>query len=336
LREWRTSLSRTRARAAEASANIHLPGLEVLQNPRAGFFARIALLAALVLFVLYPFVAWLYSGIDDDPKFSASAASWRPGMSHSVAAVAALVDLEVNRHEWTPNDPWFWPTALLDDKPNYQMGMVAALANFSNVLSDRLGRAGANAPGDADLQDARDALHYPPDIWLWKPQISLWAGSTESRYRGAIESLSAYNERLATGQAVFTASADNLRQVLEHIAADFDSSAAQIESHVRHSGFAVSVSADDIFYSTKGKAYAYYIVLKEIQPDFEIVIRDRNLGKRWSEMLTSLRALVTMRPSIVFDGSADGSFLPCHLCGEGFFLLRTREQLRDMAAGLQS
>lgn len=335
LRGWRTSLSQTRARAVEAGASIQLPGLEVLNHPRAGFAARIALIAALVLFVVYPFVAWLYSGIDDDPLFSAPASMWRPGMSHSVAAVSALIDLEVNQHEWTPNDPWFWPSALLDDKPNYQMGMMAALARYSNDLSDRLGRANANAPADGDLQAARDALRYPPDIWLWKPQISLWAGSTESRYRGALESLSAYNDHLASGQATFTASADNLRSVVAHMADDLDLSAAQIENHMRgHSGFALG-AADDIFYATKGKAYAYYILLKEMQPDFETVIRERDLAKRWSDMLTSLRAAISMRPTIVRDGAADSSFAPCHLCAQGFYLLRTREKLRDIEGALQ-
>lgn len=334
LRGWRTSLSQTRARASEAGAGVQLPGLDVLSHPEAGFWARIALFVALVLFVIYPFIAWLYSGIDDNPRFAASSQQWRPGMSHSVSAVAALVDREINHHSWTPNDPWFWPTALLDNKPNYQAAVVAALARFTTDLSERLGRANANAPVDPDLREASEALHYPADIWLWKPSISFWAGSSESRYQGGIDSLNAYNAHLAAGQATFTASADNLRQAVSRIADDLDISGVQIERHVRnHSSLALD--ADDIFYTTKGKAYAYYIVLKEMQPDFEAVIRQRGLAKRWSDMLTSLRAVITLRPVIVRDGAPDSSFSPCHLCGEGFYLLRTREQLRSIAVALQ-
>lgn len=334
LRGWRTSFSQTRARATEAGANVQLPGLDVLNHPEAGFWARIALFGVLVLFVIYPFIAWLYSGIDDSPRFTASSQQWRPGMSHSVSAVVALVDREINQHSWTPNDPWFWPTALLDNKPNYQSAMVAALARFSTDLSERLGRANANAPVDADLQEAREALHYPPDIWLWKPSISFWAGSSESRYQGAIDSLNAYNAHLGAGQATFTANAENLRQVVSRIADDLDISGVQIEQHVRHHSN-LALDADDIFYTTKGKSYAYYILLKDMQPDFQSVIRQRGLAKRWSDMLTSLRAVIALRPTIVRDGAPDSSFSPCHLCGEGFYLLRTRAQLRDIAVVLQ-
>ena len=46
-----------------------------------------------------------------------------------------------------------------------------------------------------------------------------------------------------------------------------------IDQHLRgHAGFPISFSADDIFYQTKGRLYAYYLLLKGLGQDFEKVL----------------------------------------------------------------
>ena len=304
---------------------------------RWGLIARLSLIVALILLVVFPVSAWLYSHIDDDPAFAAPAGTVRTGQSHAVANAIALIDLEVNQRDWASNDPWFWPTALLDNMPNYQKGIMAAMGRFAFELTDQVGRARGSSEADPDLQTAAGLLQYPPDVWVWSPSVSIWPTATsESQYRKAIKALRKYNERLAAGQAVFDTRADNLKFTLDRMAADIGSSSSVIDQHIRKtSGFPFQNDTDDIFYTTKGQMYGYYIVLKGLQTDFAGVIKQRDLSVPWSNMMLSFRAAIALRPNVVLNGSPDSDFIPCNLCGEGFYLLRARTQLREITNILQ-
>lgn len=307
------------------------------RDHRWGLWARVALIVALVLLVVYPLDAWFTSHIDDDPDFGPPPAQLHQAGSRAVASATALIDLEVNQRGWTANAPWFTPTALLDNMPNYQSGMVEALGRFAFELTDQIGRARGSSEADKDLQIAAGLLQYPPDVWVWSPSVSIWPTATsQSQYRKAIKALEAYNARLASGQATFDARADNLQYTLARMAADLGSSSAVIEQHIRQtSGFPLETHTDDVFYTVKGQMYAYYIVLKGLEVDFAPIIKQRNLQQPWANMMESFRSAVALRPLVVLDGAPDSDFFPCTLCGEGFYLLRARTQLREITNILQ-
>ena len=56
--------------------------------------------------------------------------------------------------------------------------------------------------------------------------------TSEAQYKKARGSLLNYNDRLATGNAVFEACSDNLRATLERIALDLGSSSALLNSEI--------------------------------------------------------------------------------------------------------
>ena len=58
---------------------------------------------------------------------------------------ADLVTREVDVHTWTPMMPFFMPAGILDNMPNFQRGIMAALGRFSTELMDQLGRTAARA-----------------------------------------------------------------------------------------------------------------------------------------------------------------------------------------------
>ena len=93
--------------------------------------------------------------------------------------------------------------------------------------------------------------------------------------------------------------------------------------------------SDDVFYSVKGQAYAYYLILRELGIDYEAVLKERQLDDTWKQMLASLRHAATLRPWVVINGVPDGFVLPNHLAAEGFYLLRARTQLREATSILQ-
>jgi hypothetical protein len=86
-----------------------------------------------------------------------------------------------------------------------------------------------------------------------------------------------------------------------------------------------------LFYATKGRLYAYYLLMRALQVDFANVIRERQLGNAWSQTVESFREAVALQPWVVVNGAPDAQFMPSHLASQGFFLLRARTQLREIS-----
>uniref|UniRef100_UPI00135B3CC3 DUF2333 family protein n=1 Tax=Geminicoccus flavidas TaxID=2506407 RepID=UPI00135B3CC3 len=269
--------------------------------------------------------------IDDDPEF-ATTTSAPEGGSRAVAAMADLVSREIDQNEWTPNEPFFKPGVLLDNMPNYQTGIVAAVQRFGVSVRDRLARVRGSSQADADLTRAMGLLAYPGNVWVWNPANS-WAptATTESQYRQAVAALRAYNGRLASGEATLELRADNLLESLDAIAADLGSTSGAIYQAIDLSGNRwLDFAADDLFYTAKGQLYAYYILLRELGLDYADVIGERGAASSWSEMLDSFRLAATLQPWVVVNGGLESQFKPNHLASQGFLLLRARTQLREV------
>ncbi|MDF1585369.1 DUF2333 family protein [Marinimicrococcus flavescens] len=272
---------------------------------------------------------WLHE-IDDDPGFAQDVEVPENG-SRAVAVAAALIDREVNVHRWVANDPWFQPAAILDNMPNFQAGIVAALSRFAIELTDQIARARGTSQVDPDADSAAGRLKYPGDVWIFEWSSTPVQPSSESQYRKAIEDLRRYNERLAAGNANFERRSDNLMATLERIAADIGGSSAALSQRIEDYGDAwIDPAADDLFYATKGRLYAYYLLLEALGIDYAGVLGERNVQRNWDEMLASLRAAAALAPWVVANGELDGQTVPNHLAAQGFLLLRARFQLYEV------
>jgi hypothetical protein len=287
----------------------------------------------LVLLILYyPVGALVVQNIDDDPQFAPQGVA--PGESRAVAVAADLVNREVDVHTWTPMLPFFTPGGILDNMPNYQRGIMAALGRFSTELMDQLGRTRGSSQTDRDLEQARGFLNEQPNVWIWQPSVSIWPSATSAqKYRAGRDKLLSYNKRLAAGQAVFERRADNLQALLERIANDHGSDSAIIDQHiVEQAGNLFDTHCDDIFYFNKGRLYANYLLLRELGKDFDGIIREKGLTNAWNGTVETFRVASQLDPWVVWNGYPDALLIPNHLAAQGFYLLRARTQLREITA----
>ncbi len=304
-------------------------------RPGLGGIVKRGLIAIVILILLYyPIGMLIVNTVDDDPNFAPAGENAAPaGGSAAVAVMAGLIDREVNENSWTANDPFFQPGSMLDNMPNFQTGIMSALARFSFEMTDQVGRTRGSSEADPDLQKAAGLLQYPGDVWLWNPTVSLAPrASSESQYRDARKALIRYNARLGAGKATFERRADNLMATIERIASDLGSQSAILDDEVReHSGDFIDTNADDVFYNTKGKLYGYYLILKALGEDFAPVIKEKGLTKNWAQMLDTFREGAELSPLVVVNGRPDSMFQPSHLAAQGFYLLRARTQAREVA-----
>ena len=301
------------------------PGRKVPWKPILGA-------AVLFLALYYPVGMMLAHRINDDVAYQIPAEFQVEGGSRAVSMAAALIDREVTKTKWVANKPFIFPSSLLDNMPNFQMGLIYAVSRFAIEMTDMLGRTRGSSQVDPDLDKASGLLKYDGTIWIWDPKTSLMpTASAERQYVAGEKALMRYNTRVAENKAAFDRRADNLIAFISRVEADLGSSSAILAERAIDSNAGwFDTQADDIFYATKGRLYGYYLLLRELGIDFQPVLAEKNVESVWTQMLDSLRVAAAMHPLIVANGANDGLIVPSHLAVQGFYLLRARTQLREV------
>lgn len=275
---------------------------------------------------------WLYK-INDDPNFVPPVIT--EGGLRSIDMAAALVLREVEDTAWVPNDPAFLPGAWLRNMKAYQEGLIYSQSRFAFELADSLGRSRGASGVDPDLDRAAGLLRFPGNVWRFDFEKS-WAPTvtSEAQYRSAARALASYNMRLAQGQAIFDPRPDNLSATLERIESDISSQANALINHVeRHAeGRPTATTANETFYTTKGRLYGYLMVLDALGTDFDAVIDQAGARLVWDGMLASLRKAAVIHPVFLTDSPPGTMILPSHTSELGFFTLRAQTQMGDVLA----
>ena len=309
-----------------------IPGVQMRRLPGDGSISTFALrvggvlLVALLLY--YPVGMLLIHNIDNDLIFMVPEAEntevKKPDTkstdgSQAVAVAAGLIKQETDINRWTSNDPFFLPGAALDNMPNFQQGRMYALSRFAIEMTDQIGQIRGSSQVDPNLDTAAGRLKFLSDIWYFDIATS-WVPTTpsEQHYRAGRRALLDYNRCLAAGEAVFERRADNLQITLERITADLGSASAVLDQHVPNGARFVNFEADDIFYRTQGRLYAYALILRGLRADFTLVIAERELGQAWDQMMESFRTASTIDPFIVVNSAPDSTVLPSHLAAQDF------------------
>lgn len=300
----------------------------VTQGRRLPALAAIGVLLAILLY--YPVGAWRFHVIDDDVNF---VPAYQNGQSLSVAIAAALIHREVDVHGWVANKPFFMPAAILDDMPNYQIGIIAATARFAQSMNEAKQGESEPATADAALDRAADLLRYAPDIWHFD-QTSPWntVPSSDKQYRNGGWSLEHYNHRLITGEIALPQGAGSLRHLTERAAEDLEATAARLSHPIGPRG---DWRSDKAFWQAKGHAYAQFLILRGLAADYADLLAERGQTEAWSRMLVELQHAAAPRPWFVTNGSDDALLLPNHLANEGFHLLRAHAELMRIAEALR-
>lgn len=299
-----------------------------------GAWVALGLVGAVVVFYVAAML-WRHE-INDDLAFEPPAAFQVDGGSEAVSMAAALVHREIKDTMWVANSPFPLPSSLLDNMPNFQLGLMYAVSRFTIELADQLGRVRGSSQVDPDLDKAAGLLKYDGTIWLWEPSVSIWpTAAAERQYEAGMNSLMAFNRRLGAKEAVLDRRADNLIAVLDRVAADLGSTSAALAGEIADGRWAwFDTTADDTFFQAKGRLYGYAMLLDALGRDFHSVLVERRAEALWQAKVMSLKAAAALDPWIISNASPAALIAPNHLAAQGFFLLRARTQLRELTAVL--
>ncbi|HVJ51685.1 MAG TPA: DUF2333 family protein [Aliidongia sp.] len=312
---------------------------------RAHLSVRLVLGGIVGLLILFFLVFLIEYRIDDDPNLAPNPSFVVANGSNAVTMASTLMDLEINHTGWAPNRLWYHPIAYSANMKNYQRGIQYAVARWAVEMADVLGRERGSGEADSDLGNAAGLFKYDPSAWIFPSAVT--------QYQKGIQSLNSYNRRLGAGQAKYDKIASNLAVFLDRISKDLGSQSASLELTVlspedyspeekqrlndseraalSSNGGYFDSRATAAFYATKGRLYAYYLLLKAIGEDYHDAIATKNATEHWDNMLVSLRSGASFSKFFIANGQAGDYFIPSDLSTQGFHLLRADKQLQELA-----
>lgn len=240
----------------------------------------------------------------------------------------ALVEQMVKN--WLPND-LFWPTVLLDNMPNFQIGELEVVRYNVRVLRDNLSRMRTTDKLDPFAEAAFTSLSNDPYKW--------WFPSAESKWKQGYRNLDSFFGNLAAGKSHFYPRADNLVELLNQYVSlmggvntrlinaprDLQKTLSLEDQKTKSSASDAIVdidipwfTVDDNFYYAQGVAYALHESFKAIKIDFSEVLRDKNSVILVDKVLEVL-GRCHFEPLIVFNGDPDSIFANHSLNLSGVF-----------------
>jgi len=288
----------------------------------------IAIILPLFVVLYYPLGGYLMQNIDTDTKKDIKVVS--PEQSNLVNSMAYLVDKEVNQNVWMPNLPFFFPCWFLDNMPSFQEGEIDAVAKTAKDFS--VLTASYSTQENSPLSKAAQYLLYPPKVWMFAPDSdAIFAPSSATQYRKGKHELMLFNQQITDGKIIFSRSSTDLEKLLAGIEKNILISVEQLQNHIRENQeLWFDFQADNLFYYTKGKLYAYYIILKAIGDDYKSIIVETQMYAKWSSLLRCLENASALSPLIVRNASLRSSFAPNHLAYMQMFALDAALLIKEL------
>ena len=219
------------------------------------------------------------------------------------------------------------PGVWLDNISNWEYGVLIQVRDLSRSMRESFSRSQSQSQEDVDLSKAEPRLNFSNNSWA--------VPASESEYRESIRFLQSYLKRLADSsnkKSQFYARADNLRYWLASVEARLGSLSQRLSASVGKRRLNTDLAGDsaakqstrtsqemeiktpwteidDVFYESRGAAWALVHFLRAIEVDFADVLKKKNALVSVQQIIRELEAT----QQVVFS--------PMILNGSGFGLL---------------
>jgi hypothetical protein len=219
------------------------------------------------------------------------------------------------------------PWVFLDNAPNWEFGVLTQIRDLGRAMRNDFSRSQTQSTEDLDLSEADQLFHYSNSRWF--------PPDTEGRYRKAAASLENYLTRLSSPtepEGQFYARADNLVDWLAIVEKRLGSLSQRLSASVGQARLNTDLSGDaearqstaspdvvlvktpwtqvdDVFYESRGTAWALVLFLHAMEVDFEDVLSKKNATISFRQIIRELES--TQEPlhsPMVLNGSQFGLF----------------------------
>lgn len=266
----------------------------------------------------------------------------------STATLITLVNSMLDKPGGYLSNDIMPPSIWMDNVPNWEFGVLVQIRDFARALRNDISRSQSQSLEDNDLAIAEPQFNFNSESWIFP--------STESEYRTGNEALESYLIRLSSQEqkdAQFYARADNLaawlaivEKRLGSLSQRLSASVGQIRINTDLAGDPAAQQStpspaemvtktpwsqiDDVFYETRGSAWALIHLLKAAEHDFSDVLIDKNALLSLRQIIRELEATQeTVWSPMISNGSGFG-FLANHSLVMASYISRANAAIIDL------
>ena len=245
--------------------------------------------------------------------------------SVTTAALIGVIDTLLEKDGGYTHNDIFPPGLFMDNMPNWEYGALVQSRDLARALREVLSRSQSQSKEDVDLTLAEPRINFQSDSWVLP--------ASESEYRSASEFLKAYLQRLPDqggSGAQFFARADNLSHWLSMVEKRLGSLSQRLSASVGQRRLNTDLAGDptasastsdpgelevktpwseidDVFYESRGAAWALIQFLKAADADFAEVLEKKNARISLQQIIRELEATqATVWSPMILNGSGFG------------------------------
>jgi len=245
--------------------------------------------------------------------------------SATAAALMGAVETLLEKPGGYLHNDRFPPGLWLDNMPNWEFGVLVQVRDLARALREVHSRSQSQSTEDPDLALAEPRFNFNSNSWVLP--------SSESQYRVGLKSTHNYFRRLSDEKqrdAQFYARADNLRYWLATVNTRLGSLSQRLSASVGQRRLNTDLAGDgdatqstrtaaemyvktpwmeidDIFYESRGTAWALIHFLKAAEIDFADVLRKKNAQVSLLQIIRELeRTQDTVWSPMIVNGSGFG------------------------------
>jgi hypothetical protein len=247
------------------------------------------------------------------------------GGSYVVAIMIKMLERELDRG-WYPSA--IFTGRLAVNKQGFQIGIERGCEGTAYALREHVARLGTDDNDyDPDINEAHRRLTFPPD----EAGVFL-EHSTVDQIQKAIEALIRYNQRLATGKAVYDHRLEGLLHYIERDCSDFGSYVDRLDKLAKRSSTFGS-EAQNLYYQGRGLLEANYSLYVGLRKDFKDVVEYFAIGKTWDNAMELMQSVAEgwEMPPLVMNANAGSTVFASQLETLSGGLSRVQVALRSIS-----
>ena len=288
------------------------------------------------LLLYYPLGAFLSHKIDRNTEIEIK--NDTSNQSQTIDMISYIINREVNEQLWTPSLPFFFPASILDNMPNFQLGIINGVSKFTTALEKRIDAKIQDKENNSKLYKATTLLRYPGTIWMFDPHNKIKpVPSASNQYRKARRLLIKYNQSLTAGQNTFYKNPNDLAYILQKSILNLAESTNQLSTSIRENSQSfIDLKADDVFYYNQGKTYAYLLLFKALGYDYKNEIVKYGQYQNWITMIKALEDASRINPIFVRNGALNSITAPNHLAYLNTYILKAQNTMHKIINKLQT
>ncbi len=247
--------------------------------------------------------------------------------SYTTSSVIVAMETLLNKRGGYLSNDILPPSIWLDNIPNWEFGVLVQIRDITRSMRNDFSRSQSQSTEDKDLIVAEPKFNFDSRSWIFP--------ATENVYQEGIDALYEYLNRLqdlSTQDAQFYARADNLKDWLGQVEKRLGSLSQRLSASVGQTrlntdlaGDAGAVQStrtdnqievktpwfeiDDVFYESRGAAWALVHFLKAVEIDFAPTLRKKNALISLRQIIRELEATQqSLWSPVIMNGSGFGMF----------------------------